>query len=281
MAQSKPQGNTGRRSWRKWKGKIGTSGEPVLLGYKKFSGDCRYCGKRGHKAADCYKKKGDEKSKTEGYKGKKNFNGTCHKCGKKGHKKADCYHLKDKAGSEEKGAVVLVATPWCIETQDVQQTKTEDMVSVDYYDTLDDLLQADQTSKMSWASICETSCDDSGWEDRDDACLDDVPDLLSDGDDSSADDNGDELQEGYEYLKDDDTDEDNSYNEDVDEFCLAIGNKDVNEDYMIADCGATIHIRKNSEGMFDLRHEQCVIKYGNGSQSTSTVNGQDISQTMG
>jgi hypothetical protein len=37
-------------------GKAKTSEETVLVGYKRFSGDCRYCGKKGHKAAECFKK---------------------------------------------------------------------------------------------------------------------------------------------------------------------------------------------------------------------------------
>jgi hypothetical protein len=67
--------------------------------------------KKGHKAADFYKKKDDERRMTGGHKGKKDLNGTCHNCGKKGHKKADSYQLKDKTGPEEKGAEELVAEP--------------------------------------------------------------------------------------------------------------------------------------------------------------------------
>jgi hypothetical protein len=61
-------------------GKIGTNSETVLISHKKFSGDCRYCGKKGHKAADCYKKKDDDKHKIGGNKEKKGFKGTCHNC---------------------------------------------------------------------------------------------------------------------------------------------------------------------------------------------------------
>jgi gag-polypeptide of LTR copia-type/Zinc knuckle len=74
-------------------GKTDSTSETVLLGYKKFSGKCRYCGKQGHKAADCFKKRDDEKNhngdknKNSSEKIKKGFQGTCHHCGKKGHKK--------------------------------------------------------------------------------------------------------------------------------------------------------------------------------------------------
>jgi hypothetical protein len=37
-------------------GKAKTSEETVLVGYKRFSGDCRYYGKKGHKTAECFKK---------------------------------------------------------------------------------------------------------------------------------------------------------------------------------------------------------------------------------
>jgi hypothetical protein len=55
----------------------------------------------------------------------------------------------------------------------------------------------------------------------------------------------------------------------VEEFCLVIGKINVCDEYMIADTGATVHMRKNTEGMFDLPHEQCVIKYGNGNKNQS------------
>jgi hypothetical protein len=97
-------------------GKIGVNGETVLIGHKKFSGDCLYCGKKRHKAFYCYKKKDDDKHKIGGNKEKKGFKGTCHNCGKKGHKKADCYQLREKSGTEDKSAVVLVAAPWCMVT---------------------------------------------------------------------------------------------------------------------------------------------------------------------
>jgi uncharacterized ferredoxin-like protein len=48
---------------------IKSSEETVLVGYKKFSGDCRYCGKKGHTSADCFKKR-DDRNKTEVVKNK-------------------------------------------------------------------------------------------------------------------------------------------------------------------------------------------------------------------
>jgi hypothetical protein len=33
-------------------GVVMTNEETMLVGYKRFSGDCRYCGKKGHKAAE-------------------------------------------------------------------------------------------------------------------------------------------------------------------------------------------------------------------------------------
>jgi hypothetical protein len=79
----------------------------VLVGYKKFSGDCRYCGKKGHKAAECFKKRDDLKNKNDGGKNKRGFQGECHHCGKKGHKKAECFKLKNRNEVDERGAVVL------------------------------------------------------------------------------------------------------------------------------------------------------------------------------
>jgi hypothetical protein len=90
-------------------GKFLSTEETVLVGYKKFSGDCRYCGKKGHKAAECFKKRDDLKNKYDGAKNKRGFKGECLHCGKKGHKKAECYKLKNRNEVDERGAVVLMA----------------------------------------------------------------------------------------------------------------------------------------------------------------------------
>ena len=37
-------------------GRTDPKGETVLVGNKRFAGNCRYCGKKGHKAVDCFKK---------------------------------------------------------------------------------------------------------------------------------------------------------------------------------------------------------------------------------
>ena len=60
-------------------------GEEKALIAKQFKGKCNFCGKWGHKAADCR-----EKKKSEGGKSPK-FNGTCNFCGKYGHKEKDCW----------------------------------------------------------------------------------------------------------------------------------------------------------------------------------------------
>jgi Zinc knuckle len=111
-------------------GKTDSSGEKVLIGYKAFSGNCRYCGKLGDKAKDCFKKhdegKGnnldlDKNGKDKSHRG---FNGTCHHCGKKGHKKADCFQLNEKKPSTEKRAEVLVAEVYCENIDGVVETET-------------------------------------------------------------------------------------------------------------------------------------------------------------
>ena len=61
--------------------------------FKKFSGRCNYCGKQGHKSADCYTKKKDRESNNNpggGNNKRRRFTGKCHNCGKIGHKAADC-----------------------------------------------------------------------------------------------------------------------------------------------------------------------------------------------
>ena len=57
----------------------------------RFNGKCNYCGKRGHKEKDCFKKKKDN-GNLYGESGRfAKFNGKCNYCGKKGHKEANCW----------------------------------------------------------------------------------------------------------------------------------------------------------------------------------------------
>jgi hypothetical protein len=62
---------------------------------KKFKGDCRKCGKQGHKAVDCHVKSGNENSSTTGgANNPKNAGVTCHACQAKGHHARDCPNKK-------------------------------------------------------------------------------------------------------------------------------------------------------------------------------------------
>ncbi|GJP83580.1 hypothetical protein CLOP_g13714 [Closterium sp. NIES-67] len=64
----------------------------------RISGACYHCGKKGHKAIDCYDNpksrnyKGKEAaSDGEGWQQRKGFGGTCDFCGRYGYRAADCY----------------------------------------------------------------------------------------------------------------------------------------------------------------------------------------------
>ena len=66
------------------------SEQALLTG--QFKGKCRNCGKVGHKAANCFLKKGKQDDKSV----------VCFYCKKPGHMKSDCFKLKRK--QEEKGS---------------------------------------------------------------------------------------------------------------------------------------------------------------------------------
>ena len=65
--------------------------EKALFAGGKFMGHCHYCGKFGHKAMQCNKKKNNKKNKNQNHNGNKWFNGKCNFYGKFGHKEAQCW----------------------------------------------------------------------------------------------------------------------------------------------------------------------------------------------
>jgi hypothetical protein len=163
--------------------------EKALLSYKRFDGNCTFCGKKGHKTKDCFFKKQNNQKKKNQRRNKQIFNGRCFKCGKYGHRIEDCYHMKknqDNNGmAEEKGGVALM------------------MLS----------------EKDSFH------------------CYDCEPVIHS-------------------------------------EMCLTNNEDIIAEELMIADTGATVHIRKNTNNMFDIKEEPFIVKYGNGTYSTSSKTGK-------
>ncbi|KAG7343615.1 gag-polypeptide of LTR copia-type [Nitzschia inconspicua] len=326
--------------------------EKALTGYKKFSGNCNYCGKQGHKSFQCFKKEQAEKyGNKKSDKGKTKFQGECHHCGKKGHKKADCFKLKeDKA--DESGAVVLMAediaeamdeefSGWNNDPNDEQLMcqlihepevelfheisliQDRPILILDSDEPLDEYLDSrkSDTKVNWWADCCES---DQSSEFSDDDTYDDLPDLITRNDDSDDDDEDDDDLPDLISRNDDDEDDltvltnDEVYDDDdlvliipndddstgepivigrettytdeemnewctvheieeqeVDEVCLTTGlKKRIDDNLMIGDSGATVHMRRDTSGMYDLREEKCVIKYGNGAQSTSTVVGK-------
>ncbi len=69
--------------------------ERALFAGGKFKGRCHYCGKFGHKASECRKKKNDNEKGTTSEKSKR-FDGKCNFCGKYGHKEKDCWEKHGK-----------------------------------------------------------------------------------------------------------------------------------------------------------------------------------------
>jgi Retrotransposon gag protein len=98
---------------------------------KKFLGTCNFCGKKGHKENDCYKKKPQE---------------GCNFCGRKGHKEEDCYKKKG-------------IKPWENKEKQLVLAKTQI-----------DTIQEVPHNSLSWTACYDDSCathknskDGSGW----------------------------------------------------------------------------------------------------------------------
>jgi hypothetical protein len=257
-------------------GKLGSADETALIGYKKFSGNCRYCGKKGHKASDCFKKRDADSNKNGSGRNKIGFKGTCHHCGKKGHKKSECYQLKNKMDTEESGAVVLIAdvtnNDEFLVCKDTLDEVDAEVIEMNGYESIDSYVDEQRSNqpKLSWAEMCESSVDDSVDDDETGP-----PDLLSAASESSADDWDDDFQDDFVMADPLTNDGEQTINQDsLEDYCLMAEYVEIKNDLMIADTGATVHMRRNTDGMFDLRHEKCIVKYGNGSSSTSTMVGK-------
>ena len=67
-----------------------------------FKGNCRICGKYGHKAADCWENKINKNKKFNQGGGNKEwqFKGKCNFCGIYGHKERDCHKKKAQENEE-------------------------------------------------------------------------------------------------------------------------------------------------------------------------------------
>ena len=79
------------------------SEQALLAG--QFKGKCQNCGKIGHKAANCFLKKGKQDDKSV----------VCFYCKKPGHMKSDCFKLKrkqkEKGNIKDTADVVLMSLP--------------------------------------------------------------------------------------------------------------------------------------------------------------------------
>ncbi|KAG7340680.1 integrase core domain containing protein [Nitzschia inconspicua] len=186
-------------------------------------------------------------------KGKTKFQGECHHCGKKGHKKADCFKLKE-AKADESGAVVLMAE--------------------DIAEEMDEEFSGWTNDPNEEQLMCQLIHEPDVEEFHEISLIQDRPILIIPNDDDST---GEPIVIGREIAY---TDEEmnewctvpETEEQEVDEVCLTTGLKNrIDDNLMIGDSGATVHMRRDTSGMYDLREEKCIIKYGNGAQSTSTI----------
>ena len=58
--------------------------------YRKFKGNCNYCGIYGHRGSECKKKHHNKRSEAGSQDRGQNFGGFCFLCKQKGHKVQDC-----------------------------------------------------------------------------------------------------------------------------------------------------------------------------------------------
>ncbi|KAG7344883.1 gag-polypeptide of LTR copia-type [Nitzschia inconspicua] len=211
--------------------------EKALTRYKKFSGNCNYCGKQGHKSSQCFKKEHAERNE---------------------NKKSD--KLKQEGKADESGAVVLMA-------EDIAEEMEEEFSG----------WTNDPNDKQ--LMLCQIIHESDVELNHELSLIQDKPILILDDDEFELTSMNDEVYDDNDLVLIIPNDDDSTVHEveelEVDEVCLTTGMKNrVDDNLMIGDSGATVHMRRDTSGMYDLREEKCVIKYGNGAQSTSTVVGK-------
>jgi Zinc knuckle len=87
----------GSKSGKKKSSKDDSDDEDTEVALNAIAGKCFKCGVKGHRAAECPKKKdsgGNKSSGKSGTSGQRKFQGNCNNCGKKGHKADDCWDLE-------------------------------------------------------------------------------------------------------------------------------------------------------------------------------------------
>ena len=97
--------------------------EKALFAGGKFKGRCHYCGKFGHKASECRKKKNDNSK--ENTSRSRRFNGKCNFCGKPGHREKDCWEKHGKPndrGKEDADNANQAVEPATNEDPDEEET---------------------------------------------------------------------------------------------------------------------------------------------------------------
>ena len=123
-------------------------------GFKKnaYKGDCRVCGKKGHKGNDCWENSANKDKRPSFYKspsqrnnggGNNTGNNTgivCGYCNKKGHKEDVCYKkTRDKGGSNsgsnsESAEIMLITSDFVKNNSTGATTNNDDKLEDDFFD---------------------------------------------------------------------------------------------------------------------------------------------------
>ena len=184
---------------------------------KHFNGKCLNCGKRGHKAIDCWAKGNGNQNRG----GPKRYPGKCNYCGILGHKENDCRKKKRESGDSANTAA---------------GTTTEDVVLMAY------CMEAESDDEDDMPMLMERTNDmsDDESDEEDDLALDE-DDLEDDEEDDLAFIENESKVDEEEVAMMADTSPTNGET-----------SKMTNETWL-ADTGATSHMKMNTDGVLDLK----------------------------
>ncbi len=243
----------------------GKDGKKPFNPKKRFKGDCRKCGKQGHKAADCRGNANAGEGKGKGG-GKDNSNVTCYKCQEKGHYARECPNKKKEEFGLFCGAICqeMIDGEYDLDNEEVEENASEwtfvgiaEAISNSERSDSDDETTSTASDDDMPNLVAKHKKNDSSVDSLD--SFDDMPGLTQRCDENSVD-SDDDVPELTQRCDDSSVDSDDDIEETVNM------SETVNPDTTkwLLDTGASIHADTTGHGVENEKPSSVTVNIANG-----------------